>query len=72
MYDYDNDKASFMECPASLPADVLWGSFDKRTPKDVCGEASVRLVLEKIRVRRTPGGGGDSREFWIGVCREGS
>ena len=25
----------------SLPADVLWGSFDKRTPKDVCGEANV-------------------------------
>ena len=23
----------------SLPADVLWGSFDKRTPKDVCGAA---------------------------------
>ena len=29
---------------ASLPADVLWGSFvmrDKRTPKDVCGEARI-------------------------------
>ena len=28
----------------SLPADVLWGSFvmrDKRTPKDVCGEAMM-------------------------------
>ena len=37
----------------SLPADVLWGSFvthsflkwmrDKRTPKDVCGEATRQL-----------------------------
>ena len=36
---------------------------------------SVWLVLEKIRVRLTPGGGGggaNTREFWIGVCREGS
>ena len=34
---------------------------------------SVWLVLEKIRVRLTPeGGGANSREFWIGVCREGS
>ena len=37
--------------PVSLPADVLWGSFvtekwmrDKRTPKDVCGEAISRLA----------------------------
>ena len=44
----------------SLPADVLWGSFvthsflphvgekwmrDKRTPKDVCGEATTAMVL---------------------------
>ena len=35
---------------SSLPADVLWSSFvthsmrDKRTPKDVCGEASPFLV----------------------------
>ena len=40
----------------SLPADVLWGSFvthsfvgekwmrDKRTPKDVCGEATCTLL----------------------------
>ena len=40
-------KSGNREC--SLPADVLWGSFvthsfrmrDKRTPKDVCGEATV-------------------------------
>ena len=25
----------------SLPADVFWGSFVKRTPKDVCGEATA-------------------------------
>ena len=32
---------------------------------------SVWLVLEKIRVRRGGGGVGYSREFWIGVYREG-
>ena len=38
-------------CLFSLPADVLWGSFvthsfmrDKRSPKDVCGEATVCSV----------------------------
>ena len=33
----------------SLPADVLWGSFvmrDKRTPKDVCGEATVERATK--------------------------
>ena len=36
----------------SLPADVLWGSFvtkrmrDKRTPKDVCGEARITTDCE--------------------------
>ena len=34
----------------SLPADVRWGSFvtlmrDKRTPKDVCGEASIGVAV---------------------------
>ena len=29
--------------------------------------------IETIRFSEySPGGGGDSREFWIGVCREGS
>ena len=37
----------------SLPADVLWGSFvtrwmrDKRTPKDVCGEATSEQEKKK-------------------------
>ena len=44
---------------SSLPADVLWGSFvthsvgekwmrDKRTPKDVCGEA--RKLWEDLQL----------------------
>ena len=40
----------------SLPADVFWGSFgvcfrDKRTPKDVCGEAKT---LESARNQWNP------------------
>ena len=37
----------------SLPADDLWGSFvthsflDKRTPKDGCGEASLKWANRK-------------------------
>ena len=47
MYDYDNDKAFFMECLA-----CAWKNES---------EANAR-----------GGGGANSREFWIGVCREGS
>ena len=38
----------------SLPTDVLWGSFvthslDKRTPKDVCGEARFIKAVHALR-----------------------
>ena len=31
----------------SLPADVLWGSFVTRTPKDVCREAILRSPYKR-------------------------
>ena len=34
----------------SLPADVLWGSFVKRTPKDVCGAATMRFWLAHFEI----------------------
>ena len=44
----------------SLPADVLWGSFvtrDKRTPKDVCGEAILFICfwIDLVRLLATTG-----------------
>ena len=37
-----------------------------------CPKFSPRTVVKRQFKRYDPGGGRYSREFWIGVCREGS